>query len=108
MVARFAEHLVDQFEKEKLMDHTMREHYIYAVVSIIERFFYDLLFFLTKKNWRISCKALLAMLYYDNNCVHDSYVFVSSCAGSGLFDMDSARNISCGYQRYRHSKSSKS
>lgn len=38
MVARFAEHLVDQFEKEKLMDHTMREHYIYAVVSIIERF----------------------------------------------------------------------
>ena len=28
MVARFAEHLVDQFEKEKLMDHTMREHYI--------------------------------------------------------------------------------
>ena len=38
MVARFAEHLVDQFEKEELMDHTMREHYIYAVVSIIERF----------------------------------------------------------------------
>ena len=38
VVVRFAEHLVDQFEKEELMDHTMREHYIYAVVSIIERF----------------------------------------------------------------------
>lgn len=38
MVVKFAEHLVDQFEKEELMDHTMREHYIYAVVSIIERF----------------------------------------------------------------------
>lgn len=37
MVVRLANKITDQFEKESFISHELREHYVYAVVTMIER-----------------------------------------------------------------------
>ena len=37
MVAKLAESIVDTLEKEKIITAQLREHYIYACITLIER-----------------------------------------------------------------------
>lgn len=37
MIVRLANDIADRFEKEKYIDHELREHYVYALITMIER-----------------------------------------------------------------------
>lgn len=39
MVVRLANRIADQFEKENLINYELREHYVYALITMIERAF---------------------------------------------------------------------
>lgn len=37
MIVRLANHIADRFEEENLISHELREHYVYALITMIER-----------------------------------------------------------------------
>lgn len=39
MIVRLANYIADQFEEEKYISHELREHYVYALITMIERIF---------------------------------------------------------------------
>lgn len=86
MVKNIVNAIVEQMEKENLLNIEMKEYFTYSIAMIIEKWItiisvlfvgeifkqvvqmmLFLFFFIKEKDWGISCKFIFALLYRNNN-----------------------------------------
>ena len=99
MVEKLTAMVVSQMARENIIRHEMKEHYIYVLTILAEKFitiftivgisliverlvetviFFSILFCITKKNGRLSCEKFLAVLSKNHNNVSCNSVDMSN------------------------------